>query len=159
MQLSNNKRREQLVAGPYTWLLAEHERAIGDLYESFAATIRIGASFWHRIAAEEFEHEQMILEIDEQLQKGQWAFRRPAFITSAIAESLDWVARQKKNVELGGASMREALKLALQLESSMMEAKFFDVLDQDAPEMMSVIESLAAYSKAHVKRLNSRRSD
>jgi len=153
MELSSSKRREQLVSGPYTRLLAEHERAIADLYETFATTIRVGASFWHEIAEEEREHDQMVLEIDEQLQKGQWAFRRPTFITSAIAESLEWVARQQKNVESRGISMREALKLALQLESSMMEAKFFDVLDRDAPEMMSVIESLAAYSRAHIKRL------
>jgi rubrerythrin len=153
MQLSSNKRREQLVAGPYTRLLAEHERVIAHLYETFANTITGGATFWHAIALEELEHEQMILEIDEQLQKGQWAFRRPAFITTAIAESIEWVASQKKNVESRGISMREALKMALQLESGMMEAKFFHVLDQDAPEMMSVIEALGAYTKAHVKRL------
>lgn len=49
--------------------------------------------------------------------------------------------------------MRNALKLALEFENGMIEDKFFEIVNGDSPEMMNVLESLAGYSRGHVKRL------
>lgn len=152
MQLST-KRKNQLVAGPYTRLLAEHEKALADLYESIGAVLKSSKEFWQTVSKEELEHEQLILEIDEKLQNGEWSFRRPPFVTTAIAESIEWANKKKEDVESQGISMREALKLALEFESGMFEDKFFEVVNGDSPEMMNVLESLAGYSRGHVKRL------
>jgi rubrerythrin len=152
MQLST-KRKNQLVVGPYTRLLAEHEKALADLYASIGVVLKSEKQFWQTISREELEHEQLILEIDEKLQSGEWSFKRPRFVTTAIAESIEWVNKLRENVESQGISMREALKLALEFETGMFEAKFFEIVNGDSPEMMNVLESLAGYSRGHVKRL------
>jgi rubrerythrin len=152
MQLSN-KRRAQLVVGPYTRLLAEHEKALADLYKSISMVLKSEKEFWQTIANEELEHEQLIMEINEKLQSGEWAFKRPRFITTAIAESIEWANKRREDVELHGISMRDALKLALEFEGDMFEDKFFEIVDGDSPEMINVLESLAGYSRGHVKRL------
>jgi rubrerythrin len=152
MQLST-KRKNELMAGPYTRLLAEHEKALADLYESIGEVLKSEKEFWQTVSKEELEHEQLILEIDEKLQNGEWSFKRPSFVTTAIAESIEWANKKREDVESQGISMREALKLALEFECSMFEDKFFEVVNGDSPEMMNVLESLAGYSRGHVKRL------
>ena len=152
MQLSN-QRRAQLVVGPYTRLLEEHEKALADLYASIGAVLKREKEFWQTISREELEHQQLLLEIDEKLQSGEWSFKRPRFVTTAIAESIEWANKQREDVELHGISTRDALKLALEFENGMIENKYFEIVDGDSPEMMNILEALAVYSKGHVKRL------
>lgn len=151
--LISDKRRAQLVAGPYTRLLAEHEGAMAALYDTLANSITSAESFWRTMSREEMIHQNLVLKIDENLQKGEWKFKRPMFVTSGIVDSLEWIANHKSEVETKGISMREALKLALNLETGMIEANFFDVLDSDDAVMIEVVETQTAYTKAHIRRL------
>lgn len=150
-----NKRKAELMAGPYTRLLADHEQAAADFYTSFAGLLHSSSPFWTAMAEEELYHKKLINGIDEKLHSGEWRFKRPRFLTSTILQSIEWVETRQKDVEKNGISMRGALKLALELENTMIECRFFEVLDKDTPEMMSIMESLAAYSRAHLERLQS----
>jgi len=141
------------MAGPYMRLLAEHEGAAADLYDCLAETLPRAGKFWKTLAGEEMEHRRMVMGIEDKLMDGEWLFKRPAFLTIAIVESLDWIALQKKTAQAKGISMRSALKLALELEDSMIESGFFRVLDNDSPRMMDVLETMETYSKAHMHRL------
>lgn len=149
----SSKARARLMAGPYTRLLAEHEEAIGLLYVRLGEVFPESAAFWNELAKEEIEHKKLILEIHEKCLAGKWTFQRPSFVTEAILQSLDWIASRKENIETRGISMRNALKLAVQIEDSMMESRFFEIIENDSPEMVDTLESLAAYTRAHAQRL------
>lgn len=153
-----NKRKAELMAGPYTRLLAEHEQAAADLYASLADLIESSSTFWTAMAKEELHHRRLIEGVEEKFHSGEWRFKRPRFLTSTILHSVESVGARQKDVEKNGISMRDALKLALELESTMVECRFFEVLDGDTAEMMSVLESLAADSRAHLQRLQSEAS-
>jgi|GEM_PF-762868 len=149
----SEKQRAQLIAGPYTRLLAEHEEAMAALYSTFADAITEAKPFWQIMSTEEMGHKALILKIDEKLRSGEWKFRRPVFITSSIIDSLEWISARRKDIEKEGISMREALKMALKLETGMIESSFFDVLKGDNAEMIEAVQTQTAYTRAHVQRL------
>ena len=155
----SNERKAQLLAGPYTRMLAEHEKAIGDLYGLFAETFPSAEPFWRDLARKEAGHRALILKVEERMMKGEWAFRRPGYTTSAIADSLARLAAQREAIQRDGISMRDALKLAIEIESGLAESKSFEITENDTAEMMNAIRSLADESGAHAKmlRLEARR--
>ena len=149
----SNKRRAQLLAGPYTRLLAEHEKAVSELYGAFAETFPLVKPFWSAMAQEEIGHMNRVLKIEEKLMDGEWAFRRPPYTTSALAESLTRITAKREALQRDGISLREAFRLALDIETGLAEATYFEVLNNDTAEMMEVIRSLADESARHAKRL------
>ena len=149
----SERRRAELLAGPYTRLLAEHEGAVEDFYNALANSLKPAETFWRTLAKEEASHKRCIKEIDEKFKNGEWRFKRPLFVTSGIIDSLEWMASRKQYIELQGVSMKEALKWALEVEQNMIESNLFDVVDCDDPKMMDAINTQAAYTKAHIQRL------
>lgn len=147
------EKRDQLIAGPYTRLLAEHETAVASVYEVLANLLKDSASFWRGLAEEELDHRRLIEAIDEKFHDGEWAFKRPTVITKGIAEAIEWLEAKSRDVESNGISMRDALQAALEIEVGMIERKFFEVIAADTPEMKKVVSTLAAYTEDHAKRL------
>lgn len=141
------------MAGPYTRLLAQHEEAMADLYGTFAELLKEGRAFWTALVHEEKGHAKLVLTIDEKLKSGEWTFRRPGFICDTVRTSLTWMTDQKQAAEARGITMRQALKLALELENGMTESGFFTILDTDTPEIMDTLKSLEAHTKAHARRV------
>lgn len=143
----------QLLAGPYTRLLAEHEQAIADLYTLFADTFPKAESFWLALAREETGHVKVLLKLEEKQENGQWAFKRPAFTTATIVESLERLADKMETTRKQGISMWEALGLAVAIETDLAEGHYFDVLDHDTAGMMKTIRFLAGECERHVKHV------
>ena len=147
------RRQSQLLAGPYTRLLAEHEQAIADLYGLFAGVFPKAESFWRSLAKQELGHRHALLGIEEKRANGQWAFKRPAFTTAMVAESLERLTDKMEAVRQQGISMRDALRFAADLERALAERSYFDILDRDTAEMMEVLRSLAGESERHANRV------
>ena len=145
--------RAAFLVGPYTRLLAEHEAALADYYDTLANVLETHADFWRTLAKEELAHKQLIVNIDEKLKSGVYRFKRPKFITHGILESLAWIAILKQNVKTKGISMREALKRALELESGMLEANFFAIIDDEDEGMREMLESQKTFTRAHIQRI------
>ncbi|MBA4387893.1 MAG: hypothetical protein C0404_07920 [Verrucomicrobia bacterium] len=149
----SDRRRAQLLAGPYTRLLAEHEGAMSDFYGVCATLLRDAEQFWRTLAEEELGHQEIVTTLHEKLHQGALKFKRPRFAASAILDSLDVIAQRKKQMQTHGISMREALRLAVDFETGMLETGFFNIADGDAPETMEVLLQQAAYTGNHIKRL------
>ncbi len=130
-------------------LLRDHELAIKRLYEAFAAAFPERRGFWQEIADEEQRH-------------GDWlgTVRQggPAVVRSvsgerlkpqAIRLSIGYVEKQIERVGRGGVSLVEALSVARDLESALLEKQFSRV-DKSVPaEIRAVIESLAQDTERH----------
>lgn len=150
MSLSK-KRRAELVVGPYTRLLARFEGALAELYTLFAETFPAARKFWEKIAKDEVTHKDVVLELDAAIRKGEMDFKRPRLTTYAIVDALEWVSHIKQRVRRNGISMREALGISLELESSMIDSGFLSILDADSPETREALDKLAKWTGTHVK--------
>jgi len=65
-------------------LLAEHEKAISQLYKEYARKFPKQKDFWSKIADEEIEHASWILKLRSQAEKGSLYFKEGRFKTEAI---------------------------------------------------------------------------
>lgn len=149
----SSKRRSDLVSGPYTRLLAEHEEALAELYKCFALAIPEARDFWEQMSKEELSHEKLLKGLARKFSSQKWSFARPKFTTSAIIESCDRLVQMKLFVAKKGISMRDAMKYALEIERSLMESEYFQIIDADNAVIMNVLQSLRAYTYAHIRNL------
>lgn len=145
--------RSKLLAGPYTRLLAEHEQTMKELYEELANLFPRQAAFWRSFAREEGYHKNIVLALEKRMHNGSWEFSRPSFPTGRVIESINWVRGVIDRVTRTGISMSEALALTLQMERSMIEASFFKIIADDAPETAHVLEKLSSYTAKHARKL------
>ena len=149
----SSKRRADLMSGPYTKLLAEHEELLAELYKCFAVAIPDAKDFWEKMAEEELSHLKLIRGVEEKIHGHMWAFARPEFTTKTIADACDRITAKCQSVANDGISMREALQYAIELERSLIEAEFFQVIECDNAKMINVLQSLASYTYAHAQSL------
>lgn len=152
MQMAS-RRRMELLGQSYTRLLAENEKALGDLYECFAKAIPSARRFWRKLVKEEREHEAMVHEIEERQASGKMHFQRPDFVTSKIVESIGAVDDIHNLMKEEGISMQRALAEAIHFESGMIESGMMAIVDEDSSEGKHLLTSLTKATAKHHKRV------
>lgn len=134
-------------------LLAEHEKAISQLYKEYARKFPEQKNFWSKIAEEEIEHASWIFKLRSQVEKGSLYFKEGRFKTGAIKTSLEYVKSQITEAQNNKISAKNALSVARDLESGLIEKKFFEVFEPDCREIKQVLLDLAAATREHYNRI------
>jgi len=134
-------------------LLAEHEKAISQLYKEYARKFPEQKDFWLKIAEEEIEHASWIFKLRSQAEKGSLYFKEGRFKTEAIKTSLEYVKSQIAEAQNKKISAKNALSVARDLESGLIEKKFFEVFEPDCREIKQVLLDLAAATREHFNRI------
>ena len=134
-------------------LLAEHEKAISQLYKEYARKFPEQKDFWLKIAAEEIEHASWIFKLRSQIEKGLLYFKEGRFKTEAIETSLEYLKSQIAKAQNNKISAKNALSVARDLESGLIEKKFFEVFEPDCQEIKHVLLDLAAATREHYNRI------
>lgn len=134
-------------------LLAEHEKAISQLYKEYARKFPEQKDFWSKIAAEEIEHASWIFKLRSQAEKGSLYFKEGRFKTEAIITSLEYIKNQITEAQNKKISAKNALSVARDLESGLIEKKFFEVFEPDCRELKQVLLDLAGATREHYNRI------
>jgi len=134
-------------------LLAEHEKAISQLYKEYARKFPEQKDFWSRIAEEEIEHASWIFKLRSQAEEGSLYFKEGRFKTEAIETSLEYVKSQIAEAQNKKISAKNALSVARDLESGLIEKRFFEVFEPDCREIKQVLLDLAAATREHYNRI------
>ena len=134
-------------------LLAEHEKAISQLYREYARKFPVQKDFWSKIAAEEIEHASWIFKLRSQAEKGSLYFKEGRFKIEAIKTSLEYVKSQITEAQNNKISAKNALSVARDLESGLIEKKFFEIFEPDCREIKQVLLDLAAATREHCNRI------
>jgi len=134
-------------------LLAEHEKAISQLYKEYARKFPEQKDFWSKIAEEEIEHASWIFKLRSQAEKGSLYFKEGRFKTEAIKTSLEYVKSQIAEAQNSKISAKNALSVARDLESGLIEKKFFEIFEPDCREIKQVLLNLAAATREHYNRI------
>jgi len=134
-------------------LLAEHEKVISQLYKEYARKFPEQKVFWSKISAEEVEHASWIINLHSQAEKGSLYFKEGRFKIEAIETSLEYVKSQITEAQNNKISAKNALSVARDLESGLIEKKFFEVFEPDCREIKQVLLNLAAATREHYNRI------
>lgn len=92
------------------YMLAEHEKVVGDFYRALSRCFPDRRQFWERIADEEYVHRDAVLSLLEPLDNGAIRFTG-RFNKTAITTSLNFVKARTAAAEAGtiqtGGSIRD----------------------------------------------------
>jgi len=127
-------------------LLVIHEDLVGQLYDAFAKKFPEHEEFWSTLAEEEVHHANLVCTLELK------ALGKRKFNPNPVLNSLDYLRVLLANAQQD-LSLRIALMWAVQIETYMLENKFFEVDKQDDAKVKRVLGTLAAETKAHAERL------
>ncbi len=139
-------------------VLADHEMAVGRLYRAHSERLGEHREFWLRLAGEEVDHASWLHSLFPLIKEGTLGLVAGRFPTAAIRTSLDYVEKRIADASGGALTLVTAVSVATDLEDAMIEKRFFDVVDDDSPELRRVLARLAASTREHLERVKALRS-
>jgi len=134
-------------------LLAEHEKGISRLYQEYARKFPEQKDFWSKIAREEIEHASWIFKLRSKAKEGLLYFKEGRFKIEAIKTSLEYLKSQIAEAQNNKISAKNAVSVARDIESGLIEKKFFEVFEPDCREIKEVLLDLAAATREHYNRI------
>lgn len=134
-------------------LMAAHESALADLYRAYAKALPEHEDFFSRLAADEVTHARMVAGFVDDVKARKVYVRPGRFSSQSILSSLDFARERVAEAERGGMSLMEALSTAKDLEEGLIERKYFEIFEDDGPELMKLLERLAGETEAHRRKV------
>ena len=138
--------------------LADHEDALGDLYDAYGVVFVPQAGFWQGLSAEEYGHASLMRDLagsarprDHELGVFVDTGRFPLVELRAATRDV------RDQIELAGngaVSLVQALQTALGFEEEMIERDAYRVFDGDADAVAAVLSHLRVSSERHRDRLH-----
>jgi len=132
--------------------LAQNEEAIGTLYREYAERFPDYHGFWSGLASEEGEHACWIRDLCSTASETGLLIKQGRFNEEAVKTYLNYLGRELDKVRQGETTVLNALAATLYIEESMIEKKYFDVFESDAPQLKHVLLRLEEATRVHVDR-------
>ena len=134
-------------------LLIAHEEAVARLYILFSEIFPSQREFWRVLSLEEKLHASWIRNLYATVSKGKIHFLPQRFDCAVLRKSLNYVDREFLRCKESPFLLDEALRVAIKIETSPIESKFFEVYESDFEELKQLITSLDEAFQDHAARL------
>jgi rubrerythrin len=132
-------------------MLIRHELVIKQLYEIFAALFAQRQALWQSLAQDEQQHAERLGTLRSDAALGKWLLHGSQLKPQAITSSIRYVEGQIKRAQEGTISLLEALSIAKDLESALLEKHFPKLSNSASQEFRSILLDLAADTERHRK--------
>lgn len=136
--------------------LAACELHIGSLYEKYASLFPGMEAQWRGLAAAEKTHADLLKTLHRILDKGRLFFNIGKFDDRTLQPVVSLVETSLKKADTPGFTADEAVATALQIEASILDAHFYDLVSSDAPEFKIIAERLSSDTRKHVAAIRDR---
>ena len=136
--------------------LAAHESMIGELYDMYAAMHPQSSSLWSALAKEERAHSTMLLALNKLLDNGHLFWNLGQFSNEAVAEELMIIHTALDQARIINPSEAECIKTAIQIESSLLDSKFYSVVTSEAKDFAYVCQALIRATEKHLQKLKNK---
>lgn len=139
-------------------LLIRHELAIKQLYEIYATTFTDCQAFWQRLAEDEQKHADVLGTLRAESNIDKLLIHEGKIKPQAIKLSINYIEGQTERAQKDNITMLQALSIAKDLESALLEKQFSRLDDFTSKEMKVILMNLAVETERHrdaiVKALN-----
>jgi hypothetical protein len=130
--------------------LTEFELALADLYTVCDALFREDAALWHGLQRAEKRHAGYVKRIAELVAQTPAAFACGRPVTAAATRAqCDYVRHQTSELARGVVAPRTALLVAAELERSILESRFYELVVSDDPEFCRLTDTIIDETKEH----------
>ena len=134
-------------------LLIQQEVALGRLYDFFAATPGTGEAPWHFLAYDEERHARALVSLRSVPGAVEWLGAASGIRPSSVRSSIEYVDSQKVWAETRGVTAVQAVAVALDLETALIDRQFSQAGVPESFVLRRVLESLASETEKHRKAL------
>jgi rubrerythrin len=131
--------------------LAELEESVGRLYEAYAALFPDYRQFWSDLVGEEKQHGVWVRELRDLVEIGKAKFSENRFNIFAIQAYINYLKEELEKAT--GRTLVNALSIASYIEESLMENKYFEIIDGDSEELRQTLRNLAGATQTHIERV------
>ncbi len=130
--------------------LARHEGLLSELYGIYAQKVPGQREFWRRLSEDEAEHRHLVEQLGELAETGKFKVRGRRFTPQALDMALDYAQKQLKEARLARRIEEvTALSIARDMETSMVEQRWFEVFTGDSAEAKERLEKLERDTREH----------
>ncbi len=129
--------------------MARNEEAVGRLYQAYAERFPAQRGFWSGLAAEEMSHAGWIRGLEAKMKEGTVSITKDRFKLQPVRAFSGYLEREMATARQPGFSPINALSVALYIEQSVIEQRYFEVVAADTPEMKRVLDNLAGATRSH----------
>jgi rubrerythrin len=133
--------------------MAKNEEAVSRLYQAYADRFPDQKAFWSGLVAEETSHAGWIRGLQTKMREGSLAVNRDRFKIQPVRGFSAYLERELVSAREPGMSPINALSVALYIEESLIEQRYFEVFAADAPELKRILADLAAATKTHLEKV------
>ena len=134
-------------------LMAAHESALAELYRTYAGQPSGPQDLWSRLAEDEVRHARWIAGFADGVKRGTTEVNPGRFSSQSVLASLDKVRERVAEAQGGEVALLDALSAAKDFEEELIESRYFEIFQQDAPELKDLLARLQAETLAHRRRV------
>ena len=129
--------------------LVGHETLLGKLYNVYAQFFIEQKEFWVKIAEDENQHAETLGRLQARVLEGTATFNTERFKPEALMLSAEFIQRQLALAQEGKVSLPQALSTALDLENSLLEKVYYEVINANTEEVKDMLTAIAEEEKNH----------
>ncbi len=133
--------------------MARNEEAVGRLYQTYAEKFPAQKDFWSGLATEEMAHAGWIRGLQARMKEGAISINKDRFKPQPVRAFSSYLERETASAREPGLSPINALSVALYIEESIIEQRYYEVAAADSPEMKRVLADLAGATLAHLEKV------
>jgi rubrerythrin len=133
--------------------MAKNEEAVGRLYQAYGDKFPPQKAFWSSLAADETSHAGWIRGLQAKMRDGSLTVNRDRFKIQPVRGFSAYLERELASAREPGMSPINSLSVALYIEESMIEQRFFEVFAPDGPELKRVLSDLATATRSHLDKV------
>ena len=129
-------------------MLSRNEENIAALYKKYADRFTDYKGFWNSLSAEELKHADKLRSLIKT--SGSELFVKGRFNVAAIQNFSKHIMSEADLVKVNKSTLINGLSIAMSLEQSLIEQKYFEVYESDSAEIKQVLLNLAEDTRRHL---------
>ncbi len=133
--------------------LVRIEETLSEMYRLFAQRFHAHQEMWSGMAEEERGHARWIRDLYGKVEEGSVRLGEDHYRAEGIQYFLDYAAARLEEARGDNLSSAHALDMALDLESGLLERKFFEIFEADSEELKRAFEDMEKQIQAHTERI------
>ncbi len=133
--------------------MAKNEEAISRLYQVYSEKFPKQKAFWSSLAADETAHADWIRSLQTKVKEGAVFLARDRFKIQPVRGLSSYLERELISAREPGMSPINALSVAVYIEESMIEQRYFEVFPGDNQELKRILTDLTTATKSHLEKV------
>jgi len=132
-------------------LLIRNELALGGLYSFYSQKFPKLKGFWDKLVIDEKNHAAWIQNLYERVGEGSVFLNEDRFNLAALSTFNKKVLKEIDRVKNEEMTSIEALAMAVDMETALIESKFFECFEHDSVEVKQVLNKLMEETRKHTR--------